>query len=87
MKELQEMPYQKIPLTEIKCLRIVYAEIPFEHSVYQFNRESVISIPMTFLIIFGKRRQGLLTILGKVFRRLPTILFLFTQQFYIAAIK
>ena len=26
MKELQEMPYQKIPLTEIKCLRIVYAE-------------------------------------------------------------
>ena len=31
MKELQEMPYQKIPLTEIKCLRIVYADMIFAY--------------------------------------------------------
>ena len=58
MKELQEMPYQKIPLTEIKCLRIVYAEMPFEQSVYQPNRESVISIPMTFLIFSAKHGKA-----------------------------
>ena len=35
MKELQEMPYQKIPLTEIKCLRIVYAEL--EHQAIEIE--------------------------------------------------
>ena len=34
---------------------------------------------------FGKTQQSLLTIHGKVFRRLPTILFLFTQQVYFVA--